>query len=263
VAIFSYRRAHKLAIAFLCVLGLVCLGGFYFAGDLSRFQKGISIEESRAALRGVNDPQQLDQVLKQYPSNRTLKMVALANKDATDIDAVMRRLLSEAEPRDLLKPVDLTAFGRGDLEALGRDLKIAESNLPAVKPRYEAAIKAERDRLEHDARPLAVENYTLPKFMTVIDAQHADMTTLMPRLVDARIDYYGAYEKCVALLIRDFGTYKVVNGQFIFPSQSGADRYNGAASVMAAAAKRLTDVQAEATALKQSRLERWKTFVGS
>jgi hypothetical protein len=261
VAVFSYRREHKLAIAFLWVLAIVCLAGLFFAGDLSRFQKGVSIEESKIALQGVNDPQQLNQVLKQYPSNRVLKLVALANQDSIEIEAAMRRLLSEAEPRDFSKPIDLTASGRNDLEVLDRDLKTAQNNLPALKPRYIDAIKVQRDKLEHGARPLEVGNYTLPAFMAVIDAQHADMTTLMSKLLPARVEYYGAYEKCVALLLRDFGNYRVVNGQFIFPAQSGADRYNAAVSVTAAAAKRLVDLEAERTSLRQSWLERWKTFV--
>lgn len=247
----------------LWVLVLVCLGGFYFAGDLSRFQEKISITESQTALQGANDPEQLGQVLKRYPSNRILKMVALANRDSIEIDSAMRRLLKEAEPRDLSKPVDLTASSRSDLEAIGRDLKIAESNVATTKPRYIALIKTERDKLEHDARPLEVANYTLAKFMTMIDAQHTDMTTLMSRLLTARVDYYGAYEKCVALLVRESGNYKVVKGQFIFPSQSAADSYNGAAAAMAAAAKRMADLETERTSLRRSSLERWKTFVGS
>src|SRR3974377_1434891 len=128
LATYSYRRANFLAIFFLCVLVIVCLGGLYFAGDLSKFQKDFSVKESQAALRGVDDPEQLSQVLKQNPPNRILKLVALANKDSIEIDAAARRLLNEAEPRDLSKPIDLTVSSRSDLEALGRDLKIGDRN---------------------------------------------------------------------------------------------------------------------------------------
>src|SRR5262249_32713199 len=159
--------------------------------------------------RSTNDPDQLDQVLKQYPSNRILKLVALANKDWIEIDLAKRRLLDEAEPRDFSKSVDLTAFSHGDLEALDRDLKIAETNAATVEPRYIALIKAERDKIETDARMLTLANDTLAKFMAMIDEQHADVRDLLSKALAARLKYYGQFEKCIALLLRDFGIYKV------------------------------------------------------
>jgi hypothetical protein len=260
VATFSYRRAHIFAVLLLCVLVVVCIGGLFLAGDLSRFQEAITVRESQAALKGLDDLEQLDQVLKQYPSNRVLKTVALANKDSLETDAAARRLLNEGEPRDLSKPIDLRALDRGELEALGRDLKTAESNAATMMPRYIALIKAERDSIEHDARPLQVGSNALPQFMAMIDEQHAEMTALVAKLLVAHVDYYGAYEKCVALLLRDFGIYKVVNGQFIFQAQSAADSYNAAAAAMAEATKRMTDLEAERAALRQSQLARWKIF---
>jgi hypothetical protein len=260
VATFSYRRAHIFAVLLLCVLVVVCIGGLFLAGDLSRFQEAITVRESQAALKGLDDLEQLDQVLEQYPSNRILKTVALANKDSLETDAAARRLLNEGEPRDLSKPIDLRALDRGELEALGRDLKTAESNAATMMPRYIALIKAERDSIERDARPLQVGSNALPKFMAMIDEQHTEMTVLVSRLVAARVDYYGPYEKCVALLVRESDTYKIVNGQFIFLSQSAADSYNAAAAAMAEATKRMTDLQAERATLRRSQLERWKRF---
>ena len=240
---------------------IVCLGGLYFAGDLSRFQKAFSVKESQTALRGVDDLEQLSQALKQNPSNRILKLVALANKDSIEIDAAARRLLNEAEPRDLSKPIDLTVSSRSDLEALGRDLKIAESNAATAKSRYIALIKAKRDKVETDARSLGMGNDTLADFMAMIDEQHAEMTALISKVLASRVEYYGPYEKCVALLIQDFGSYKVVNGQLIFLAQSTADSYNRAATAMATAARRFVELEGESTTLRQSQLNRWKNFV--
>ena len=45
----------------------------------------------------------------------------------------------------------------------------------------------------------------------------------------ARADYYRAYENYVAFLAREFGTYKVANGEFIFAFQHTVNRYNTAA----------------------------------
>jgi len=244
-----------------CVLVIVCIGALYLAGNLARFQEAISVKESQTALQGIDDPGQLEQVLKQHPSNRILKMVALANRDSIESDAAMRRLLNEAEPRDLSKPASLTESSRADLEALGRELKTAKSNAATVMPRYVALLKTARDKLEHDARPLEVGNYTLAKFTAMIDEQHKDMTAIMPEALAARVEYDSAYEQCVSLLIRHFGDYKVVNGQPVFPSQSAADSYNVAATAMTAVAKRMARLESERAALRQSQLTRWKSFV--
>jgi hypothetical protein len=261
VATFSYRRTNILAISLLCVVVIVSIGGLYFAGNLARFQRAVSIKESQDALQGVNDSSELEQVLKQYPSNRILKIIALANSDSIDIEAATRQLLNEAEPRDLSKPIVQTASSHGDLEALGQDLKMAQSNAATIMPRYTALIEAARDKIERDARSLESGNYTLAKFMALIDEQHMEMTALMPKALAARTEYDGAYEKCVALLLQHFGDTKVVNGQFIFPFQSAADSYNSAATAMTAAAKRMAELEGERTALRQSQLNRWKNFV--
>jgi hypothetical protein len=200
-------------------------------------------------------------VLKQYPSNNMLKMVALANRDLGEIDAAARRLLNDAEPRDFLNPVDLSAYSRSDLDALRRDVKTAQSNAATVTPRYIALVNDERAKLENDARSLDVENSTISEFMTIIDEQHAEMMTLASKVLAARSEYYNAYERCVAVLVREFGIYKVTNGQVIFPVQSTADSYNRAAAAMEAAEKRIAELENERTTLRRSQLNRWKIFV--
>jgi hypothetical protein len=79
----------------------------------------------------------------------------------------------------------------------------------------------------------------------------------------ARAEYYSAYEKCAALLVKEFGSYKVTNGQFIFRLQPTADSYNAASVAMAAATKRIADLEEERGALQQAQFRRWKSFVGS
>lgn len=264
MATFSDRKANRSGRLPLILLGafvIVCFGAALFVGDLAKFQDAVFVQESQAALRGVDDPQQLDQVLKQYPSNKILKMVALASRDAAETDAANRKLLSEAEPGRLAKPIDLSASSRSDLDALRRDLKLAESNAAGLKPRFAALIKARRDRIESDARALNVDGRTMARFMAAIDEQHAEMTGLTAKVLAARTDQYGAYEKCAALLVRESGFYKVTNGQFVFRLQSTADGYNGAAAALAAAAKRMAELEDERTGLKQSQLKRWKDFV--
>lgn len=262
MALSSDRKSKALAITLVCVIVIVCFGTLYLVGDLARFQRESVVKESRAALGGINGPERLDQALKQYPSNPILKLVALANRDSIEMDAAMGGLLGETEPAVLWKRMDKSSSSRDDLEALGRDLKVAESNAAALKSRYENLLKAERDKVEHGASVLVGRGKTLTNFMTMIDEQHADMKAVMAKIASSRLDYFGGYETCVALLAHEFGLTKVVNGQFIFPLQSQADSYNDAAAAMATAAKRLAELETERTALRQSQFDKWKKFVG-
>jgi hypothetical protein len=254
-------RRLVFVLSLLCAFVIACLGVGYYVGDLSKFQTVNSAKESQTALRGVNDPEKLDQVLRQHSSNKMLKMVALAHKDWIEIDAAARRLLNDAEPRDFLKPIDLSAYSRSDLDALRRDVKTAQSNAATVTPRYIALVNDERAKLENEARSLDMENGTISEFMTVIDEQHAEMITLASKALAARGEYYSAFERCIAVLVREFGVYKVINGQVVFPLQSTADSYNRAAAAMEAAEKRIAELENEKTTLRRSQLNRWKSFV--
>ena len=96
-----------------------------------------------------------------------------------ETDAAARKLLAEADPASLAKPAGLTAASRADLDALRGNLKIAEGNAAAFKPRFIALVKAKRDETEKEARLLGAGSDTLAKFMAVIDAQHADISGIL------------------------------------------------------------------------------------
>ena len=53
----------------------------------------------------------------------------------------------------------------------------------------------------------------------------------------------------------------MANGQFIFPFQRTAERYNVAANAMTAAAKRVAELEEERKTLMQSQLAGWEQFV--
>jgi hypothetical protein len=256
------KRPGRLPLILIGAFAIACLVALLFLGDLARYQEAGMVGESQAALRDVDDYQQLDQALKQRPANRILKLVALANDEATAVDAAARKLLDDAAPATLAKPLDLTAASRSDLDALRRDLKTAAGNATTVKARTDALIRAKRDELEKSARSLGIESNTVARFMAAIDEQHVDIAALAAKAQAARSEYYGAYEKCAAVLVKEFGSYKVMSGQIIFRLQPTADSYNAASGAMAAAQKQMADLEDEKTALRQSQLNRWKKFVG-
>jgi hypothetical protein len=258
---FPDRKSKALAILLGCIIAVVCFGTLYFVGDLARFQNANDVSEGQVALRDLKDPAQLEQLLKRHPSNGILKLVALANKDSIEIDAAALGLLREADPGELSKRINEGLSGRGDLVALGRDLKAAEDNATGLQSRYDILIKAVHDGIAHDAGALAGGTNNSATFMAMIDAQHADMKALIAKISAARLDYFRAYEKCVALLASENGI-KVVDGRITFRLQAQADSYNEAAAATAASASRLTDLETERTALRQSLFDRWKHWAG-
>ncbi len=258
MAMFPDGRSKALAIGLASVIAIVCFGTLYYVGDLSRFQRADVAQESEAALRDLGAPDQLDQLVKRFPSSATLKLVALARRDAVELDDAARGLFRQADPADLWARMDKAASGRASLEALGRDLKAAEDNAASLEARYAPLAKAVHDKVERDATVLEGRTDRFTKFMAIVEAQHAGMKELIARTSAARLDYLRAYEKCVALLATEFDTIKVVNGQFIFRTTLQADSYNKAAATMASSAKRMTELDTEQTALRTSQFEAWK-----
>ena len=262
VAMFPDRGSKALAIVLASVIAIVCFGTLYYVGDLSRFQRAEVAQESEAALRDLAAPDQLDQLVKRYPSSTIVRLVALAKRDAAEIDDAARGLLRQADPADLWARMDKAASSRANLEALGRDLKAAEDNAASLEARYAPLAKAVHDKIERDATALEGRTDRLTKFMAIVDAQHAGMKDTIARTSAARLDYLRAYEKCVALLASEFDSIKSVNGQFMFRTTVQADSYNKAAAAMASSAKRMTELDTEQAASRSAQFEAWKKLGG-
>jgi hypothetical protein len=212
-------------------------------------------------LQGITDASQIDAALRQNPSNKFLRMMAMATKAADETNAAIEKLSSEVEPPAIAKAGNLGAASRDDLEALRRDLKMAETNAAASMPRIAAVLKAERDNVEKYALSLHLEKDRSSRLLDHIDKRHAEMAAFTSGMLSARADFYRVYQNYVALLVGEFGAYKVVGGQFIFPLQRTVDRYNVAAQAMTIAAKHVAQLDEEGKRLLQSQRERWLQFV--
>lgn len=248
-------------IAFL-LLFVVFAVGAYFVSDLSRLQRGSAARDTPVALQNIARPGQIDESLAQQPQNKLLRLTALAVKAANETSAAAEKLSSEVEPAAISKIGNLGAAGRDNLEALRRDLKTAEANATTFMPRYVALLKTERDSVEKHARSLGAGSEATARLLAEIDKRHAEFTALISRLLSARSELYRAYGDYVAVLIAEFGAYKVVDGQFIFPLQRTVDRYNVAARAMTVATRRVVELEEERKNLLKSQQEAWVTFVG-
>jgi hypothetical protein len=252
----------RVRIAFLFLFVVMGVGA-YFAGDLGKLRESISARESRAALQGITEPAQIEEAVRQHPSNKFLQMMAMATRAANETSAASEQLLNEVEPPAIAKADNLGAASRNDLEVLRRDLKVAEANATAFMPRYIALLKTERDNVEKYALSLHLKKDAISGLLDTIDKRHAEIAALASRMLPARADFYRAYENYVAFLVREFGAYKVVKGEFIFPLQPTVDRYNVAANAMTIAGKRVVELEEERKSLVNSQQERWLQFVNA
>ncbi len=258
----SPNANSRARIVFLFLFFMIVFSvGAYFASDLGKLQDSLAARETQAALQGITEPAQIDEALRQYPSNKILQMMAMAIKAANGTSAATEKLSNELEPPAILKAGNLAALSRSDLESLRRDLKTAEANATTFLPRYVALLKTERDNVEKYALSLHLGKDTVGRLLDNVDKRHADITALTARMLSARADYYRAYENYVAVLVREFGTYKVVNGEFIFAFQHIVDRYNVAANAMTVAAKRVAELEEERQSQLKSQQEKWLQLV--
>jgi hypothetical protein len=245
------------ALSFLIVAAV----GAYFVADLGQLQDRVAAREGWAALQGSTDASQIEQALKQHPQNKFLRMMATATKAADETDAAIEKLSGEVEPPAIARAGNLVTASRNDLEALRRDLKTAEANATAFMPRYVTILKAERDIVEQYAASLHLGKDGSRRLLDDIDKRHAEITAFISRMLAARAEYYRAYQNYVGILVGEFGAYKVVGGQFIFPFQRTVDRYNVAAQAMTVAATHVAEMHKERKRLLQSRQERWQEFI--
>jgi hypothetical protein len=249
------------AFLFLFVVMIVLSAGAYLVGDLGKLEERIAARESQSALQGITDPRRMEEALRQHPQNKILQMTTMATEAATETNAAIERLSNEIEPPAVAKAGNLGTASRKGLEALRRDLKTAEANAMTFMPRYIAVLKTERDNVQKYVLSLHLGEDTVNRLLDDVDKRQAEITAFTSRMLSARADFYRSYETYVAVLVREFGAYKVENGQFIFPFRDTVDRYNAAAHAMTVAAKRVAELQDERRSLLKSQQERWEQFV--
>jgi hypothetical protein len=257
------KAKWRVRIAFLCLfvsIAAVSVGAYGLI-NFDRLQESIAAREDEAVLRGVSDPEGIDEALRQHPSSKLLQLAAMAVKSANETNAAIEKLSNEVEPPGFAKNINLGAAGRGDIEALRRDLKTAEANATTLLPRTVAVFKAERDTVQKYALSLHVDKDIARQLLDSIDQRHAEITAFTSRMLSARAEFYRAYENYVAVLAAEFGNYRVINGEFIFSFQRTVDRYNVAARAMTVAAKHVAELEEEKKSLEKSQQQRWQQFI--
>jgi hypothetical protein len=248
-------------IAFVSLLVLLTMA-ISLSIDLSKFQEHVSIQESQAVLQGISSPSQLESALRQHPSNNILQLMAKATKVANDTKSAIDQLSAQIEPARLSKELNFSSVSRDELESFRRDLRTAEANALAFLPRAAAILKAEHDQIERATVSLHVPKEIASQVLDGLAQRHAKALNALSLTLSARADYYRAYDKYIALLSSELGSFKVVAGQFIFPLQRTVERYNVAAQAMTSAGRRVAELENDMKKQERPLPEEWMQLTG-
>ncbi|MBV8916977.1 hypothetical protein [Bradyrhizobium sp.] len=244
----------RVRLAFLSLFAVFAIG-VYFSGQLAKLQEGMAVRQNRTAAQGTSEVKQAAEPLKPRADDKSQPLLAMATKAADETDAAIESLTNEIAPPGIAKTIEFYhAASPGDLEALRRDVKTAETNATTFLPRYVALLKAEHDGLEQYARANA-DRSTATRLLASLERRQAAITDFASRMLAARADYYRAYDNYVAFLAREYGAFKVDKGQFVFPLQFTYNRYNVVAGAMTAAANRVGELDQEGRILLASQRE--------
>jgi len=257
-----WRRWHPSdhTTAFILVITLLVVG----LNNRQLLLDGLAAQEGQATLKDVRTPDQLEKALAKNPSNSFLQFAAHVLKEAQETDRLTQKLSDEIEPPSLAKNIDYAKTTRAELEAYLRDLKTAEANATAAMPRYLALLKDERRRVETFMQSLQIDKGAVRDALSGIDKRHTRTADLGSKMLTARADLYRSLGNQFAILVEQFGNYKVdANGRIIFSSQQTADRYNAASSEFDTAAKRLSELQEGLKRFAQFQQEGWERFISS
>jgi hypothetical protein len=254
------QRPSTYTAAVVVVIAALTVG----LSNWQKLQDGIAAREAITALKDVRDPGATEQALKRNPSNALLQLTAAVVKEAQETHRLAQKLSDEIKPPSLAKDIDYAKTTRAELEAYLRDLNTAEANATAAIPRYLALLNDERSRVEAFAQSLQVDKDVVRSALSGTDKRHDRTADLTSKMLIVRAELYRTRGNAVAILVEQFGNYKVdANGGFIFSSQRIADRYNAASSEVDARAKRLNELEEEGKRLAQFQQEGWERFVSS
>jgi hypothetical protein len=249
----------------LAVFGLFALAtvAISLSIDLSKFQERVSTREDQAILQGISSPSELESALRQHPSNSVLQLMAKAIKAADNTKVAVDQLSAQIEPARLSKELNFSSVSRDELDAFRGDLRTAEANARAYLPRYAAIFKTELDQIRSATVSFHVPRSIADQLLEGVTQRQARTLNAISLVLSARADYYRAYDKYIAFLSSELGSFKIVGGQFIFPLQRTVERYNVAAQAMTSAGRRVNELETDMKKLERPLPEEWARLTGA
>jgi hypothetical protein len=252
----------RIQMAFFSLLGLLTVA-ISLSIDLSKFQERVSTQEGQAILQGISSPSQLETALSQHPSNNILQLMSRALRVVDDTRDAIDQVSAQIEPAGASKELNFSSVTRDELESFRRDLRTAEANALAFLPRYAAIFKAEREQIERATVSFHAPQEMSSRLLDGVAQRQAKALNAISLTLSARADYYRAYDKYVAFLSSELGSFKVVGGQFVFPLQRTVERYNVVAQAMTSAGRRVAELETDMKKQHRPLAEEWLPLTGA
>lgn len=253
-------------IAAIALLAVTVAAGVIYA---SRTVRTASEPEARVVLPATAEPTPQppkQEVVKQDPAIVLAQLTEKAAQAAAATDALAQKLWASIEPPSMQTPPSYATASRSDLESYFVDLETAEANAAAAQSQYAALLKAERDLIEDSARSSGLAESDWAGLLASVDERHSGVLELAKQMLQARGDLYRAMQGMQAVIIDQFGKYKVLpDGQIRLATKAMTDRMVAAGEQMNAANKALDRIEEKmmtARQVPQQPLEpAWKDMV--
>ncbi len=259
--IIALAIAWKASRTYRFGIALIISAVFLLVFNVQKLISLSTVLAGREALKDIRDPAQISKALEKNPSNVFLQLMA-KTREASDVTgALSRKLSDEVEPPGLSQDINLPSASRAELESYRRNLQTAQDNAAKAIPRLAEFLKTERSDVESFARSLKTDDEIIRNLIVGLDKRLAANQTFNMKMMLARSELYRALSNSVDVLIENFGTYKIANGQMIFANQSTADRFNVASKWVIEAAERVTALDGERKQLIQSQQDGWERFI--
>ena len=114
-------------------------------------------------------------------------------------------------------------------------------------------MKAERELIDEAARSSGLAESDWSGLLASVDERHRAALELASRMLQARGDFYRALQRMLAVVIDQFGKYKVgADGQIQLSSKVATDRMVAAAEQVSAADKALERIEEQMMKARQA-----------
>jgi hypothetical protein len=245
----TYRAASLLAIA-----GIIAIVGN--ATDLLSY---FEVQEARTALKSVRDPGQIDRALKENPSNLLLRVYAEAFRLGQEAQHRVEQLSNEIEPVGLAQEPNYASATRAELQKYLADLRAAEANASSATIKFIAILEEEREGIQAFAKSVQLRDRLMRDVLVGVDGRHARATEFARKMFPARAEFYRAAGDTIAILIEQFGNYKLdADGRLVFLDTSVVGRFNSALEAVDARSKRVAELEEERRAVARSEEQSWR-----
>jgi hypothetical protein len=240
-------------IAAVAILVVIVAAGVIYA---SRSVRTAGEPEARVALPATPEPtpqpqQPKQEAARQDPAIVLSQLTEKAAQAAAATDALALKLWAAIEPPSMQTPNYATA-SRSDLEGYFLDLETAEANAAAAQPQYAVLLKAERELIEDSARSSGLAESDWSGLLASVDERHRAALELATRMLQARGDFYRALQRMLAVVIDQFGKFKVgADGQLQLSNKVATDRMVAAAEQVSVADKALERIEEQMMKARQ------------